>query len=102
VATTPKPRLVELEIAPQGEVPFLVGSYSHRAIHYVVTVKIGGVAGAIAPMVPKSETQMTDNALYPYYLGRVAIGDGLTPGSAQYKIAMGNALAVSHGHNFGG
>ena len=53
VATTPKPRLIELEIVPQGDDPFSIGSYSHKAIHYVVKVKIGGLAGVVAPMVGK-------------------------------------------------
>lgn len=34
-----KPRLVHLEILPQGQEPFSIGSYSHKAIHYVVKVK---------------------------------------------------------------
>jgi hypothetical protein len=53
VATTPKPRLVHLEIIPQGEEPFSIGSFSHKAIHYVVKVKIGGLAGLLAPLVGK-------------------------------------------------
>jgi hypothetical protein len=53
VAATPKPRLVKLEIIPQGQEPFSIGSHSHKAIHYVVKVKIGGVAGLIAPLVGK-------------------------------------------------
>jgi hypothetical protein len=53
VAATPKPRLVNLEIIPQGEEPFSIGSYSHKAIRYVVKVKIGGVAGFIAPLLRK-------------------------------------------------
>jgi len=53
VATTPKPRLVKLAIAPQGQQPFRIGSSRHAAIHYVVKVEIGGVAGAVAPLVGK-------------------------------------------------
>jgi hypothetical protein len=53
VATTPKPRLIHLEISPQGQEPFSSGGYRHRAIHYVVKVKIGGVAGVVAPLVGK-------------------------------------------------
>jgi hypothetical protein len=53
VAATPQPRLVNLEIIPQGQKPFSIGSYSHKAIHYVVKVKIGGVAGLIARLVGK-------------------------------------------------
>lgn len=53
VAVTPKPRLVNLEIVPQGEEAFSIGSYNHKAIHYVVKVKIGGVAGVVAPIIGK-------------------------------------------------
>jgi hypothetical protein len=53
VAMTPKPRLVNLEIVPQGQETFSVGSYNHKAIHYVVKVKIGGVAGGVAPIIGK-------------------------------------------------
>jgi len=53
VAVTPKPRLVNLEIIPQGREPFSIGSYTHKAVRYVVKVKIGGVAGAIAHLMGK-------------------------------------------------
>ena len=51
VAATPKPRLVNLEIIPQGQEPSSIGSYTHKAMRYVVKVKIGGVAGAIARLM---------------------------------------------------
>jgi hypothetical protein len=53
VATTPKPRLVKLEISPQGEEPFSVGGAECKAMHYVIKVDIGGVKGLIAPLVGK-------------------------------------------------
>jgi hypothetical protein len=53
VATTPKPRLVNLVIVPQGEVPLSHGTIKLKAIHYVVKVKIGGFAGWLAPLVGK-------------------------------------------------
>ena len=53
VATTPKPRLVKLAITPQGEEPFSVGGSSRKAMHYVVKVEIGGVAGVVAPLLGK-------------------------------------------------
>jgi len=53
VAATPKPRLIHLEIIPENQEPFSIGSYSHKALRYVVKVKIGGVAGLIAPLVGK-------------------------------------------------
>jgi hypothetical protein len=53
VATTPKPRLVHLEITPQAEETFTNGIYKHKAVRYSVKVKIGGVAGVVAPLVGK-------------------------------------------------
>jgi hypothetical protein len=53
VAATPKPRIVHLEVIPQGQEPFSIGSYSHKAIHYVVKVKIGGIAGVVAHLAGK-------------------------------------------------
>ena len=53
VVATPKPRLVTLELATAGEDSFSTGQMAHKATHYVVKVKIGGVAGLIAPLVGK-------------------------------------------------
>ena len=53
LATTPKPRLVKLVILPQGEESLSSGSTKHKAMRYVVKVKIGGVAGLLAPLVGK-------------------------------------------------
>jgi hypothetical protein len=53
VATTPKPRLVTLEITPEGTDPFEVGNVRRKAVHYVVKTKVGGIAGAVAPLVGK-------------------------------------------------
>jgi hypothetical protein len=53
VAMTPKPRLVSLIITPQGEESFTSGNSRHKATHYVVKVKIGGLAGLVAPLLGK-------------------------------------------------
>jgi len=53
VATTPKPRLVKLAILPHGEEPFTIGSFRHKAMHYVVKVEIGGAAGFLARLMGK-------------------------------------------------
>ena len=53
VATTPKPRLVKLAILPQGEEPFTIGSFHHKAMHYVVKVEIGGITGFLARLMGK-------------------------------------------------
>lgn len=53
LVATPKPRVVQLEITPQGEDTFSVGETSRKVTHYTVKVQIGGVAGVVAPLVGK-------------------------------------------------
>jgi hypothetical protein len=53
VAATPKPRVVKLEISPAGREPFSTGGTSREALHYLVKVDIGGIAGLLAPLVGK-------------------------------------------------
>src|ERR1700687_169157 len=53
LAAAPKPRLVHLDITSVGDDPFVAGTATYRAIHYVVKVQIGGVAGVVAPLVGK-------------------------------------------------
>jgi hypothetical protein len=53
VATTPKPRVVKLEIVPEGEKAIASGNTKHETVRYVVKVKIGGVAGLVAPLLGK-------------------------------------------------
>src|SRR5439155_23687673 len=53
VATTPKPRVVKLEILPEGERAIASGSTKHKTVRYVVKVKIGGVAGLMARLLGK-------------------------------------------------
>src|SRR6266568_4986374 len=58
VATTPKPRVVKLEILPEGEKAIASGNTEHKAVRYVVKVKIGGVAGWVAPLLGKQPPDM--------------------------------------------
>jgi hypothetical protein len=53
VATTPKPRVVKLAISPKGDEPFSVGGSQRTAMHFVLKVEIGGVAGAMAQLLGK-------------------------------------------------
>lgn len=53
LAATPKPRLVRLEVSPEGEDAFLIGGLKLKATRYVVKVKIGGIAGMVAPLLDK-------------------------------------------------
>lgn len=53
VATTPKPRLVKLEVTAVGQERFSTGGTSRMATHYVLKVDIGGVSGLLAPLLGK-------------------------------------------------
>ncbi len=53
IAATPKPRLVHLEVSSVGRERFSTGSETRTAIHYVLKIDIGGLAGRLAPLVGK-------------------------------------------------
>jgi hypothetical protein len=53
VAASSKPRLVKLNISPEGEKTFSVGIISYAAQQFVVKVEVPGVAGVVAPVIGK-------------------------------------------------
>jgi hypothetical protein len=53
VAPTTKPRLIHVSIKPEGEVSFQIGGKTRMATDYVLHVELGGLTGAIAPMIGK-------------------------------------------------
>jgi len=53
LAATPKPRVVTLDIVPQGQKPFSIGNHTHKALLFNIKVKIGGIAGALASFLGK-------------------------------------------------
>jgi hypothetical protein len=53
VAATPKPRLVKLRFNDAGTDPFSLAGSPRKAVHYVLKVDIGGIAGLFAPLVGK-------------------------------------------------
>ena len=53
VAPTAKPRLIHISIKPVGEVGFTIGGTPRKAVNYVLHVELGGVTGAIAPLIGK-------------------------------------------------
>jgi len=77
LATTPKPRLVTLEVTPHGADPFSVGNIQRRATHYAVKVKVGGIAGVIAPLVGKQPPDI-----------HVWVVDGGAPGFVKFEGAL--------------
>ena len=53
LTTSDKPEIVKLKIRSEGERQFWTSGQPRKAIHYVIHVDIGGVKGAIAPIVGK-------------------------------------------------
>jgi hypothetical protein len=53
LAATPKPRLVKLSIAPQGQETFSVAGARQKATRFRVKAELGGIIGMIAPLVGK-------------------------------------------------
>ena len=53
LVTTPKPRIVKLQISPAGTDGFTFGGANRQATRYVIKVNLGGVAGVVAPVVGK-------------------------------------------------
>jgi hypothetical protein len=53
VVTAPKPQIIKLAISPESENSFTTGGIGRKGTQYVVKVEIGGIKGAIAPLVGK-------------------------------------------------
>jgi hypothetical protein len=53
VAVGSSPRLVHLDIVPQEETTLKYGAAVHKAEHFVVKIRMGGIAGVIAPLMGK-------------------------------------------------
>jgi len=53
LVSTPKPRLVKLEVMPAAEENFTIGGSTFKALRYVVKIDLGGIAGVNAPVVGK-------------------------------------------------
>jgi hypothetical protein len=53
VATSSKPRLLELHVVPGEEKTVHGGPLAYQAQHFVIHIKVPGAAGAIAPVIGK-------------------------------------------------
>jgi hypothetical protein len=53
VVATPKPRVVKVKMTAAGSEPFSIAGSARKAIHYVLKIDIGGLAGVVAPLVGK-------------------------------------------------
>ena len=51
IAAASKSRIVKLLIQPEDDERFYIAGVAHRAKKYVIKIELGGIAGAIAPIV---------------------------------------------------
>ena len=58
VAPTPKPRLVHLVIAAEGDDRVSIGGRLHKATNYRIKIDLGGLAGVVAPMMGKQPSDI--------------------------------------------
>jgi hypothetical protein len=88
VAASPKPRVVQLAITTQGEDTFSVIGVSYKATLYVVKVEIGGIAGAIAPLVGKKPADTKVWVVAGGTPAFVKAEQSLYPGGPVWRIEM--------------
>ena len=80
MAATPNPRMVKLLVNQVGREQFTIGGSPREAMHYVLKVEVGGVAGVLAPLVGKQppdahvwiatgEVPVFVRAEQPFYVG---------------------------------
>src|SRR5689334_3645776 len=53
LVATPKPRVVKLNLFSHGEEAFAIDGSTQKALHWVIKIELGGVAGVVAPIVGK-------------------------------------------------
>lgn len=53
LVAAPKPRIVKLDITPQGKQRFSLAGSTRNAVDYEIKIELGGVAGIVAPLVGK-------------------------------------------------
>jgi hypothetical protein len=53
LVATPKPRIVQLAISPQGREPVSIAGFPRKATRYLIKVELGGIAGLVAPLFGK-------------------------------------------------
>jgi hypothetical protein len=53
IVSTPKPRLVTLDIMPQAPQTFYLAGFPRKSSVYEIKIELGGIAGVIAPVIGK-------------------------------------------------
>jgi hypothetical protein len=73
----PKPRLIRMELGPEGEERVLAGGETRKATRYLVKLEVGGLTGLLASLVGKDPPDL-----------RYWLVDGPVPAFARFQGAM--------------
>jgi hypothetical protein len=76
-AFLPKPRLIKMELGPEGEDRVLVGGEARKVTRYLVKLEVGGLTGLLASLVGKDPPDL-----------RYWLVDGPVPAFARFQGAM--------------
>jgi hypothetical protein len=96
VATTPKPRIIKLVVTSSGDDPFTVGGTAYKAIHYVVKIDIGGVAGVVAPIIGKQPPDINVWVLHNDAPVFVKMEGPLYAGGPIWRIELASPVWPTH------
>ena len=88
VAASSKPRLVALDITPQEESLVKAGFISYKTQQYLIRVKIGGVVGAVAPLIGKQPPDMRASFIKSEAPTLVEFEGPLYAGGPVWRIAL--------------
>jgi len=98
VVSTPRPRIVQLEITPQRVDPFSVGNIKRKATCCVVKIKLGGVAGIIAPLLGKQPPDLHIWVVENEAPGFVRFEGPLEADGPVWRIQMASPAVFQSGH----
>jgi hypothetical protein len=71
IVSTPKPRLVTLDILPQAPETFHLAGVARKATVYQIKIELGGIAGVVAPVIGKQPPDIylsIENGQVPVFL----------------------------------
>lgn len=98
VVNTPKPRIVQLEITQQRADQFSVGNVKRKATCLVVKIKLGGVAGIIAPLLGKHPPDLRIWIVENEASGFVRFEGPLEADGPTWRIQMAPPAVFRSGH----
>jgi hypothetical protein len=103
LTTSAKPRLIKLAITPKGERSFITAGARHKTCDFAIHVEIGGVVGAVAPLIgkqpPDTHIWMSTGTISTFVRFEGPLYDGgpiLTADLETFRVSHGNPNSRSN------